>query len=389
MPLSLGSGIGASLRRQGRILKSSGQEAQASREISKEFQLLGACVAIPILDRETLLGVAVFDERLTGEPYANEELALLFHMLEEIGLAVRNSWLHDQLTANHAMVADILSHLESGCLVIGANLAVLHANRAARRMILAEQPGRTQMDFSDLPQELGSKVFTVIKTGVAAQSFKYKFDSLPDSTFEVGISPFRAEGSGQETAALLIIEDITQTERAKRLDVETSNLRLITAMAEHLAHEIGNSVVPLSAHQQLMEGSMEDEEFRGSLSTALTDGVKRITRLANQMMFLARGKTDFGDQIRMSELIGEAFRDAYVYQTGKPPDFEVAKEMEKLTVAGGSQGIAARFYRGALERPAGQPQGGAGRGRGGETGAGGRRHGGEHRDSGQGGRLYG
>src|SRR5580692_8010750 len=76
--LSLGAGIGGHLHRQGRILRATSHEAHANREISKEFQLLGAQVAIPILDRESLLGVAVFDERLTGESYANEELALIF-----------------------------------------------------------------------------------------------------------------------------------------------------------------------------------------------------------------------------------------------------------------------------------------------------------------------
>jgi len=50
--LSLGTGIGGYLHRQGRILRASSHEAHANREISKEFQLLGGEVAIPILDRE-------------------------------------------------------------------------------------------------------------------------------------------------------------------------------------------------------------------------------------------------------------------------------------------------------------------------------------------------
>src|SRR5271170_2404842 len=140
--LSLTSGIGSHLRRSGRILKADSPETLASREIQKEFQLLGAQVAIPILDRESLIGIAVFDERLTGEPYANEELTLIFHMLEEVGLAIRNSWLHDQLNSNHAMVADILSHLGSGCVVVAGSLEILHANNAARKFFLPEKTGK-------------------------------------------------------------------------------------------------------------------------------------------------------------------------------------------------------------------------------------------------------
>ncbi len=314
--------------------------------MAREFQLVGGSVAIPILDRETLLGVAILDERLTGDPYENEELSLLFHILEEVGLAIRNSWLHDQLQTSHAMLSDILAQLHTACIVVGNSLAVLHSNAAARNVLLADKPDKTGLEFTDLPQELGSKVFTVIKTNVAVPSFKYQFPTLPDQSYLVAITPFQTQKASIADAALLIIENITSLERAKRLEMEASNLRLITTMAEHLAHEIGNSVVPLSTHQQLLDSAgLDDEEFRASLSGALASGVKRITRLANQMMFLARGKSDFGDQIRVNELIDEAFREAYLYHNGKVPDFGIADGMEKMTIAGDHKALRHAFSK--------------------------------------------
>jgi signal transduction histidine kinase/ActR/RegA family two-component response regulator len=341
--LNLKSGLGGHLRKHGRILKSSAADVQGDREMMREFHLLGGNVAIPILDREMLLGVAVLDERLTGDPYENEELSLLFHMLEEVGLAIRNSWLHDQLQTSHAMLSDILGNLGTACAVIGNSLAVLHSNASARRVLLAERPDKSQLEFSDLPQELGSKVFTVMKTNIAVPSFKYHFPAQPEQSYLVAITPFQTQKAASADAALLIIENITSIEQAKRLEVEASNLRLITTMAEHLAHEIGNSVVPLSTHQQLLDAGMNDEEFRASLSEALGAGVKRITRLANQMMFLARGKTDFGDQIRVNELLDEAFREAYVYHNGKAPESGIVEGMEKLTIAGDHKALRHAF----------------------------------------------
>ncbi|MDP9292470.1 MAG: GAF domain-containing protein, partial [Verrucomicrobiota bacterium] len=140
--LSFDEGIGGQLRRTGRILKAGASEDTAVKsDVEKEFQLMGTRVAIPIQDRESLLGVATFDERLSGEPYSNEELALIFHMLEDIGLAIRNSWLHDQLSTNHALVADILSQLTTGCVVAGPGPAILSANTAAQKMLLGEKTG--------------------------------------------------------------------------------------------------------------------------------------------------------------------------------------------------------------------------------------------------------
>lgn len=316
--LSLGAGIGGHLHRQGRILRAGSHEAVTNRETAKEFLLLGAQVAIPILDRESLIGVVVLDERLTGEGYVNEELALIFHMLEEIGLAIRNTWLHDQLQGNHAMMADILEHIGNGCVVISNTLTTLHANSAACRYFRPENEGRPRLEFTDLPQRIGSMIFSVIKSGEAIAPFRFELPQFANRSFRVSILPFRTQTSGLANAALLIIEDVTEHERAQRLEIETSNLRLIKSMAEHLAHEIGNSLVPLSTHQQLLKESINDPEFQESLSSVLASGVKRISRLASQMVFLAREwQGDFRDSVQVSDLIVEAFHEAHTFHPGK------------------------------------------------------------------------
>ena len=89
-------------------------------------------------------------------------------------------------------------------------------------------------------------------------------------------------------SALLTADDLTQTEQLRKLELEATNLRLVRTMADRMAHEIGNAMVALSTHQQLIAEKFEDPEFRESLGHAMGDGVKRVTRLINQMRFLAR-----------------------------------------------------------------------------------------------------
>jgi len=72
--LSLDSGIGGQLYKLGRILRRDSEESQNDNEAQKEFELLGAQVAVPIPNRDTIVGVAVFDGRVTGEPLINVEL---------------------------------------------------------------------------------------------------------------------------------------------------------------------------------------------------------------------------------------------------------------------------------------------------------------------------
>jgi len=88
-------------------------------------------------------------------------------------------------------------------------------------------------------------------------------------------------------------------------------------MADRLTHEIGNAMVPLSTHQQLLSDKWKDSEFRASLDSALADGVKRVTRLVNQMRFLARDGILSPDAFPLAPLIEEAFQEARKYQPVK------------------------------------------------------------------------
>ena len=82
--------------------------------------------------------------------------------------------------------------------------------------------------------------------------YRYEPESSPGTIYNVSVVPFQRGNSSVPASALFTAEDITQTEQLRRLDVEAANLRLIKSMADRLAHEIGNAMVPLSTHQQLL-----------------------------------------------------------------------------------------------------------------------------------------
>ena len=333
LELSFEAGIGGQLFRSGRILRRYSEEAGADQEIQQEFELLGAQVAVPMLDRETLIGVAVFDGRLTGESLTNGELELIFHLLEELGLAIKNIWLHDQLTANHEMMADIFRQLSNACVIVSENLTVLHANKAARNSF-SKGGRRNELEFGDLPQELGSKVYQVLKTGTAIVSFKYKPEGSPHAVFNVSVVPFQKQGSVLPASALLIAEDLTQAEQLQKLEIEAANLRLVTTMADRLAHEIGNALVPLSTHQQLLKERYKDPEFRATLEVALADGTKRVSRLINQMRFLARDSSTSAEAFPMEDLIEDAYQEAQKHQPTKAPRLEYKNGTKPIIVNG-------------------------------------------------------
>ncbi len=332
--LSLDAGIGAQVARLGRIVRRHSDETRADAEAQKEFELLGTEVAVPIAGRDGIVGVAVFDGRVTGEPLVNVELELIFHLLEQVGLALRNIWLHDQLAGNHEMMAGVLRELSSACIVVGRDLKVLHANKAARRHFGPKSAPGGEMEFSDLPQVLGAKIYQVLKTGAAMGPYRYKPEHSPGTVYSVTVVPFHQPNSTVPVSALLTADDLTQTEQLRRLEVEAANLRLIKSMSDRLAHEIGNALVPLATHQQLLAEKYRDREFRESLDQALADGVKRVSRLINQMRFLASEGHIEQETFPVQKLIEDAYQEARKYQSAEAGKLQLDNGGKSVVITG-------------------------------------------------------
>ena len=135
-------------------------------------------------------------------------------------------------------------------------------------------------------------------------------------------------------SALLTAEDLTQTEQLRRLEVEAANLRLIKSMSDRLAHEIGNALVPLATHQQLLAEKYRDSEFRESLDQALADGVKRVTRLINQMRFLAREGHIEQETFGVQKLIEEAYQEARKHQSAEAAKLQFDNGGKSVVITG-------------------------------------------------------
>lgn len=332
--LSQDSGIGAQVNRLGRILRRDSEEARVDAEAQKEFELLGAQVAVPIHSRDAIVGVAVFDGRVTGEPLVNVELELIFHLLEQVGLALSNIWLHDQLVGNHELMTDVLRELSSACVVVGRDLKVLHANKAARRHFGRKNERTGGLEFSDLPQALGAKIYQVLKTGAALEPFRYEPENSPGAIYSISVVPFQSGNNAVPSSALLTADDLTQAEQLSRLKVEAANLRLVRTMADRLAHEIGNTMVPLSTHQQLLAEKFDDPEFRESLNQALGEGVKRVTRLISQMRFLARDGHMESDSFSVGKLVEDAYEEAMRQQPVEGARLKMDAGSQQFNVVG-------------------------------------------------------
>ncbi|MDF3056832.1 MAG: hypothetical protein K0R17_1047 [Rariglobus sp.] len=309
--LSLDGGIGAAIATDGRILQADVGPGLTT-DARREFEILGGHIAIPILDRERLLGIAVLGGRLTGLRLNDQELQLLFHLLEELGLAIKNSWLHDQLATNHRLLANILGQMGAGCLVVARDLSILQANPALSRVLNLAVPAGRALGFADLPQRLASMLFEVLNGGRESACAHYLHETR---TLLVTVTAFHLNDQAATSAILVTIEDHTAIEAARRAEVGKEHARLIALIAEKFSHEIRNALLSLETHRQLLPTEYAREDFRVSLEASLARETVRILRCADQLAFLARPLNEPVE----THLLGDLLRQAGDYATAHLP----------------------------------------------------------------------
>lgn len=316
------SGLGRLLTRQPQILRAPSLTSPGALDpkILREFEVLGGSVAIPVNDRERTLGIAVLGGRITGGEFSDEELLLVYHLLEELGLAVKNGWLHTQLVGSHQLFSSVLDGITSGALVLGPGQKILYANRAIAELLRGDSANRdsppgaktderrnaARVEFSDLPPMISVKLRAAVEQGTACEPFAHE---RPDTgqIWRVSITPLRQSAEAPPQAAMMLLEDFTQVRTAQRAEIESSNLKLIGVIARRFAHEIRNSLVPLTTHHQLFDAEIEHPEFRASLKEALARETQRIERFTEQMLLLARSDSPATELAPLEDLLRQSF----------------------------------------------------------------------------------
>jgi signal transduction histidine kinase/DNA-binding response OmpR family regulator len=330
--LSRDSGLGRGVLHAGKILRlgadSTAPFLARDPRLQREFDILGCEIALPISDRERILGVALLGGRLTGAPFADAELLLVYHLMEELGLAVKNSWLHRELGASHRLFSEVLGAMTAGALVVDSELAVLFANDALLRLLKGKDaPASARLGFDGLPAPLAAGLREVVEQGRSRPPFFYEHPGPPPATLQATLLPLPAAGRLLPQPALLVLEDFTQVRAAQRAEIEASNLKLIGLIARRFAHEIRNSLVPLTTHQQLFDTDYANAEFRDSLKHALTRETGRIQRFTEQMIFLAQTEGGATDLLPLEDLLRHSFAHSRDFLGRENSELEIRSEM--------------------------------------------------------------
>ena len=309
--LSADSGIASHLTREARILlRAQVMDSLAldyDPEVAREFETLGADVAVPIFDEDRLWGVLTFSGKITGEPLAGQELELVYYLMGQLAQAIRNLRLRDRIASQQRFVNEVLAHVQTGVMVIGQNNRILTVNHRACELLNIEEQSVVGQDTRRLPGRVADVVFEVLQTG---RDIRQREVALPRGNRPLSISATRfargvdsRAGGGEGLIAVALIEDLSQIRLQQARARELADKEFFIRLAARLSHELKNSLVSIKVFAQLLPERHDDKEFREQFSTTVANEVNRVDVLVNNLTFFAHPLLLVNEEIVLGELI--------------------------------------------------------------------------------------
>lgn len=284
--ISLTDGIGQAVARRGQVIWIGDEHLPPA--IMHELTVLTAIHAIPVMDHDGLGGILFLGPKIAGGGYDEDELTLVFHLMEEFGAASRNSRFYSQFQAERMLFSSVLSQMDVGCLVVNPDLSIAQINTASR--LAMNLPATGDITFNVLPPVVASMIYGVIKKRETATSRPLSPPGKPEAVFRFSVTPLQLTGSSPqaEPMALVVSENYTQVEDQRRQDIVRERENLLMKMGAALSNEIRNAIMGLHtlgqmpAEEWLKPGNIH--EFLGAIQMES----KRLRRSSNQLFHLSR-----------------------------------------------------------------------------------------------------
>jgi nitrogen-specific signal transduction histidine kinase len=265
-------------------------------EIHREMQALRSVTSIPLIAAGALVGILNLGERVTGLPYNDDELEILFSLAGQVAIGIQDINLYQELHYQKVFSENILTYMSSGVISIGADERIRIFNHRAAE-ILAKRPAEVlHEDLRRIPSPLGDLLYETLHHGVTHHKCEVALAAgkrpLEVSTYQIFDEQRQVSGS------VMVFEDLTAQ---KQLDEErrrADRLDFLNRVVGHIAHEIKNPLVSIKTFAELIDDQYDDPEFRRQFSDIMKHDVQSLDNITEKLIDFSRKiayRFEYGD----------------------------------------------------------------------------------------------
>jgi nitrogen-specific signal transduction histidine kinase len=265
-------------------------------EIHRELQAVRAMTSIPLITAGTLVGILNLGERVTGLPYTDDELEILFNLASQIAIGIQDINLYEEFQSQKMFIENILTHMSSGVITIGTDEKIRIFNHRAAEILGKASTETLNEDLRNLPSPLGDLLYETLQHGVAYHKHEVVLlvgkRPLEVSTYQIFDEHRRVAGS------VMVLEDMTAQKQLYEERRRADQLDFLNKVVGRMAHEIKNPLVSIKTFVELLEYQYDDPELRDQFFHIVKHDVQTIDNITEKLFNFASKRSyrfEYGD----------------------------------------------------------------------------------------------
>jgi PAS domain S-box-containing protein len=266
-----------------------GPETHAALE---HLRRLGGHFALPILEDGQLTGFFLVGPKLSGDPYFAEDIDLVYTLVSQAAIAIKNALLYGQVVLVNEYVENILATIESGVISVDADGTITLFNHAAERMIGLGTKEIKGGPVRRLPATLAAQLEATLNDGKPRLHLE---TTLPDTrgrlTPVVSSTTALRDQNGVVQGVVVVFSDLTRLKELEGEKRRAERLASLGALAAGIAHEIKNPLVAIRTFAELLPERFTETDFREEFSRVVVREIERMDALAARLRSLATPPT--------------------------------------------------------------------------------------------------
>ncbi|MFA4844909.1 MAG: ATP-binding protein, partial [Candidatus Margulisiibacteriota bacterium] len=313
MEIDLRNPIISRLALKGDILVRDEVEDEISREdnsalvpVRDAMDRLGITVWVPIIAKDELSGIIALGDKLSGDLFTAEDLALLTTLANQTAVALDNARLYNEVLTMKNYSEEILQSMTNGVLTTDNTGRVVTYNQMAESI--------TGRKWDDVIGRTCEEVWG--KMGAIPRAIESTLRGAPLMNFETGLSsPVRGlvpvafsstllrDSQGKKNGALLSIQDLSEMKELEGKIRRADKLTALATMAAGMAHEIKNPLSSMKVFAQLLPQKIDDPEYRQKLGEIMPREIDRIDRIVESLLSFARATEPTFVRAKVEEIL--------------------------------------------------------------------------------------
>ena len=265
-------------------------------DVHREMQALRTVASLPLIATGSLVGILNLGERVTGLPYTDDELEILFSLACQVAISIQDINLHEEFQSQKTCIENILTHMSSGVITIGTDEKIHIYNHRAEEIIQKPAAEVIAEDLRHLPSPLGDLLYETLAQGVAYQKHEITLSVdkrlLEVDTYQIFDEHRRVAGSA------LIFEDLTAQKLLYEERRRADQLDFLHKFVGRMAHEIKNPLVSIKTFVELLEYQYDDPELRDQFFHIVKYDVQSLDRITEKLFNFANKRSyrfEYGD----------------------------------------------------------------------------------------------